>query len=374
MQSPTTIDLSRGDVDGKNAEQLAKALQNDTTLVELDLRRNIGGIYVAIGAEIEIRNNKSLTTLQLDGNDIGDKRVYPIANRLQNNKTLRKLSLRYNEICHKGAFRLAAVLRNNTTLINPDLFGNHIEDKGMKYFAGALKNNMTLIKFDLGYNAIRDEGAYRLFFVQTLRTLNLKGNQISKIGSLHLAFGFHDNTTLMKLNLRKNMDAYLTVIGEIIQLRIDKAITDLNLSTENIGGEETLKTLYLSYIRIGDSGIQHIANAIQYNNTLNKLELLDNNIGHHGARYLTDALIHNTVVLPCHLTIFQTVTVLNLKENRIEYAGLHSLVRAVQINTTVRTTDLIDNQINDQDKTLVRLRLGGRDIMHCIGKEFDMTY
>ncbi|CAF3568088.1 unnamed protein product [Rotaria socialis] len=208
------------------------------TLVELDLRRNIGGIYVAIGAEIEIRNNKSLTTLQLDGNDIGDKRVYPIANRLQNNKTLRKLSLRYNEICHKGAFRLAAVLRNNTTLINPDLFGNHIEDKGMKYFAGALKNNMTLIKFDLGYNAIRDEGAYRLFFVQTLRTLNLKGNQISKIGSLHLAFGFHDNTTLMKLNLRKNMDAYLTVIGEIIQLRIDKAITDLNLSTENIGGEE----------------------------------------------------------------------------------------------------------------------------------------
>ncbi|CAM4854659.1 unnamed protein product [Rotaria socialis] len=319
------------------------------TLVELDLRRNIGGIYVAIGAEIEIRNNKSLTTLQLDGNDIGDKRVYPIANRLQNNKTLRKLSLRYNEICHKGAFRLAAVLRNNTTLINPDLFGNHIEDKGMKYFAGALKNNMTLIKFDLGYNAIRDEGAYRLFFVQTLRTLNLKGNQISKIGSLHLAFGFHDNTTLMKLNLRKNMDAYLTVIGEIIQLRIDKAITDLNLSTENIGGEETLKTLYLSYIRIGDSGIQHIANAIQYNNTLNKLELLDNNIGHHGARYLTDALIHNTVVLPCHLTIFQTVTVLNLKENRIEYAGLHSLVRAVQINTTLRTTDLIDNQINDQD-------------------------
>ncbi|CAF3710116.1 unnamed protein product [Rotaria socialis] len=238
MQSPTTIDLSRGDVDDKNAEYLAKALQNDTTLVELDLRRNIGRIYVAIGAEIEIRNNKSLTTLQLDGNDIGDKRVYPIANRLQNNKTLRKLSLRYNEICHKGAFRLAAVLRNNTTLINPDLFGNHIEDKGMKYFAGALKNNMTLIKFDLGYNAIRDEGAYRLFFVQTLKTLNLKGNQISKIGSLHLAFGFHDNTTLMKLNLRKNMDAYLTVIGEIIQLRIDKAITDLNLSTENIGGEE----------------------------------------------------------------------------------------------------------------------------------------
>ncbi|CAF2158171.1 unnamed protein product, partial [Rotaria magnacalcarata] len=65
-----------------------------------------------------------LTTLQLDGNDIGDKPVYPIANGLQNNKTLRKLSLRYNEIGPKGAFRVAAVLRNNTvfnidSVINP---------------------------------------------------------------------------------------------------------------------------------------------------------------------------------------------------------------------------------------------------------------
>ncbi|CAF2132114.1 unnamed protein product, partial [Rotaria magnacalcarata] len=90
----------------------------------------------------------NLTTLQLDGNDIGDKPVYPIANGLQNNKTLRKLSLRYNEIGPKGAFRVAAVLRNNTTLINPDLFGNHIEDKGMKYFAEALKNNMVSHIYD----------------------------------------------------------------------------------------------------------------------------------------------------------------------------------------------------------------------------------
>ncbi|CAF4385178.1 unnamed protein product, partial [Rotaria magnacalcarata] len=55
-------------------------------------------------------------------------------------------------------------------------------------------------------------------------------------------------------------------------------MTHLDLSNENIGDDEVehlarelrnnkiLKTLYLSYIRIGDIGIQHIANAIQYNN------------------------------------------------------------------------------------------------------------
>ncbi|CAF1072799.1 unnamed protein product [Rotaria magnacalcarata] len=88
MQLSTTIDFSRGDVDEKNGEYLANALQNNTalrplslrgenqigdtgaehlanvlrektTLVELDLRRNIGGLCVTIGAEIEIRNNKS---------------------------------------------------------------------------------------------------------------------------------------------------------------------------------------------------------------------------------------------------------------------------------------------------------------------------
>ncbi|CAF3600126.1 unnamed protein product [Rotaria sp. Silwood1] len=57
---------------------------------------------------------KSLTTLQLDGNDIGDKGAYHIADGLKTNQTLRKLSLRYNEIGYKGAFRLADVLRNNT--------------------------------------------------------------------------------------------------------------------------------------------------------------------------------------------------------------------------------------------------------------------
>jgi len=106
--------------------------------------------------------NKSLRTLDLKYNDIGNEGVDAIARAIANGSSeLRVLNLSYNEsMTIYGWKSIAAALSESkgSSLEELYLIGNNIGNTGAIIFAKALANNSTLKTLGLAENAITEEG------------------------------------------------------------------------------------------------------------------------------------------------------------------------------------------------------------------------
>ncbi|CAF1112619.1 unnamed protein product [Adineta steineri] len=93
------------------------ALQNNKTLIQLDLSRNqikdIGACHLSIGLQL----NQTLTILDLSHNQIGDTGISELSVGLKSNKILTTLDLSDNQIKNEGARFLSAILKLNTVNI-----------------------------------------------------------------------------------------------------------------------------------------------------------------------------------------------------------------------------------------------------------------
>ena len=129
---------------------------------------------------------------------------------------LKGLILSHNSISNDGV-RILAVAMNSSTLTSVDLEDNDISDVGATYLAQMLAENTTLLCLSLSQNQIGDAGmkllANALAHRNTcLQYLNLSANtEISdeSIGSITAMM--EDNRSLVKLDLRHN---HLTKGGE----------------------------------------------------------------------------------------------------------------------------------------------------------------
>ncbi|CAF3971783.1 unnamed protein product, partial [Adineta steineri] len=138
---------------------------------------------------------------------------------------------------------------------------------------------------------------------------------------------------------------------------------------------------------LSDLGVLHIVNALQQNKTLNTLVLGYNQFGPQGAHYLANDLKRNTVSSSHNLYIFRslslqgvqhlanaletnnTLITLALNDNEIGDLGAQYLANILEQNTTLSSLDLSSNEIGDdgiahlanalkQNKTLTTLFLG----------------
>ncbi|CAF1018138.1 unnamed protein product [Adineta steineri] len=158
------------------------ALQNNKTLIQLDLSRNqikdIGACHLSIGLQL----NQTLTILDLSHNQIGDTGISELSVGLKSNKILTTLDLSDNQIKNEGARFLSAILKLNTALTTLNLSENDIKNKGATCLSTALQLNQTLLSLNLSNNRIGDQGGRRLCNVlksnQTLTKLDLTSNII----------------------------------------------------------------------------------------------------------------------------------------------------------------------------------------------------
>ncbi|CAM4793083.1 unnamed protein product [Rotaria magnacalcarata] len=110
----TTLNLERNNIGAEGAQHLAQALHNNTALTILNLQfNNIDDEAVRHLAQ-ELHKHTTLTTLNLGGNDIGAEGAQHLAEALHSNTTLRALGLEWNNIGAEGAQHLAQALHNNT--------------------------------------------------------------------------------------------------------------------------------------------------------------------------------------------------------------------------------------------------------------------
>ena len=152
------LDLQGNGIGAPGATKVARALRENRTLTELDLGSNkigegkqgrgFGGAWESAellrrgwgGAAGGWRHEGTVRTWR----DSGDEGATRLAEALRVNCTLRTLTLQFNNIGERGARAVARALESNATLTALCLYGNRVRDAGATALAEALRVNKTL--------------------------------------------------------------------------------------------------------------------------------------------------------------------------------------------------------------------------------------
>lgn len=92
----------------------------------------------------KLKSNKTMTLLNLSGNNLSCDEIEDLMIALQQNKKLETLFLRTNEINAEGCKIIANMLIHNTTLKELDIGNNFIHREGAQFLSKALTINSTL--------------------------------------------------------------------------------------------------------------------------------------------------------------------------------------------------------------------------------------
>ncbi|NKB46444.1 MAG: hypothetical protein GKR77_01490 [Legionellales bacterium] len=256
---------------------------------------------------------------------IDDAKVILIANKLKTNKdkTQQIAFFEGNQISGVG---LAAILRaineneNENSQVYAILFArNKITSGGTSEIAEAFKENTKVKYLDISSNRIEDEHLGIIFYTgNQLKSLVISNNQISGVGSATI---LRAGNQLEYLNLSNNR------IGD----------TGLDQIADELIGNTVLKMLYLAGNQISGVGSKSI---LRVGNQLEYLDLSNNRIGDTGLDQIADGLRENTVL-----------KTLDLKGNQISVVGLLIILRAINENenSQVHTILFAGNNITNQD-------------------------
>ncbi|CAF3348954.1 unnamed protein product [Rotaria sp. Silwood2] len=224
-------------------------------------------------------------------------RLYTTPTELTNSNQ----TIRYEIMSTDGIHRFTHRSINKTiddcteeTLKSLNLRSNQIGNQGAQYLATGLRSNKTLKTLDLYKNRIGDEGAQAL------------------------ADALITNTTCNSLNLDSNLTTYCVTVGAAVKIRSNQTLS-----------------LYKHPIKERD--IQYLANALRNSMTLTTLDLYKNGLGDNGAKYLADVLEHNTTLIQLHV-----------RWNQIGEVGAHYLANALRNNKQLISLDLWRNEIQDK--------------------------
>ena len=283
-QSMTELDFNSNEFGDRGATALAEMLKENGTLQQLDVSGNFIGQEGATALAEMLKENRTLQQLDVSDNSIGQGGATALAEMLKENRTLQQLDVSYNSIGQGGAIPLAQTLKQNGTLQQLDVSGNFIGQEGATALAEMLKENRTLQRLNVSDNSIGQGGATALAEILkenvTLQQLNVSHNSIGQGGATALAEILKENVTLQQLNVSYNSigQGGATALAEILK--------------ENV----TLQQLNVSYNSIGQGGATALAEMLKKNRSLKSLLLYDYSIGEEGTTILVESLKYNTTL------------------------------------------------------------------------------
>ena len=362
------------------AVSLARTLQVNQTLVQIDLANKLTsavGVRQLVDALME---NSTLRDLSLVGNMLEDDSAEILAEYLKANKSLVCLNLGANVITDHGAIFLTESLRRNTSLEFLVLAGNlRFGNPGVLSLCETLKINSTLAKLDLSGSSPDDVGIKSLLKTvrdrTTLTSLNLSDmKMITKKSIRSIAEFLRVDSSLISLGFKGNK---VNVGGALLiaeSLKVNKTLKHLELSRNNIRApgahvlSEALKVntilvlLDLSQNALGARGAQLLSDGLGVNSVLTRLDLSVNGIGPKGTQSIAEALKTN-----------KGLTVLDLSNNAIEDSGAKSLCQALKENKTLINLSIAENGIQSSgarafaevrrtSSKLLHLNIGGNNI------------
>ncbi|KAM4706507.1 NACHT, LRR and PYD domains-containing protein 3-like [Discoglossus pictus] len=259
-----------------------------------------------------ITRKKSLTTLDLSGNKLGDSGVKRLCDGLKHpDCALRELRLEECDLTSSCCEDLQDVITTNRSLITLDLSDNKLGDSGVKQLCDGLRHpdcalkelrldrcNLTLSCCVDLYNVITTN--------RSLITLDLSRNKLGDSGVKRLCDGLrHPDCALKELRLYR---CYLTSsCCEDLQdvITTNRSLITLDLSGNQLGvsgvkrlcdglrhPDCALKELRLRRCYLTSSCCEDLQDVITTNRSLTTLDLSDNKLGDSGVKRLCDGLRH----------------------------------------------------------------------------------
>ncbi|XP_040608481.1 leucine-rich repeat-containing protein 71 isoform X4 [Mesocricetus auratus] len=137
--------------------------------------------------------SSTLRKVSLEGNPLPEQSYYKLMGL---DSTIAHLSLRNNNINDYGAQLLGQALstlqNSNRTLVSLNLGFNHIGDEGAGYIADGLRLNRSLLWLSLAHNRIQDKGALKL--AEVLRPFELTHKEVVERRRLLLEKGSQERS------------------------------------------------------------------------------------------------------------------------------------------------------------------------------------
>ena len=274
--------------------------------------------------------NRTLTTLDLSKNSIGDRGARMVAEGLANNQVLIACLLTDNTIGVDGGIGLAEAMVVNKTLQRLDLRRNRVDFSGTSAFADALKVNSTLLYLNLDSNEMMCSGAQDLADALKVNTslteLHLSDNAIADRGASALGQGLSKNTSLMRLDLSHN------IFGPAGTQMFVKALIDSPCRLQKLNMAEN---------GADADSMAPFARLLRDNMYLIELNLGGNSIGDDGVQTLLTAMSGKEV-----LRANRKLKKLDLGRNGITDVGGKLLFHVIQINGQLNDICLVGNKIN----------------------------
>ena len=262
---------------------------------------NIGPEEVKVIAPL-IEENPHLTTIDLSNNKIGDDGAIALAQAITKCPNLQVLNLKKCNIGPKGLKAIATALKGKTTLeeLNLSEWGYAFDctpefvNEFFKILAKALKDCHNLKRLTLcNIKAHLDDNMIPIFQAlhdkRHLIEFNIQCGIFSEIVNIdaenELVTFIKTTKSLEKLNIGNHRLNAETVVAIIKHLKIHSQLKYFNISRCPMGDIEftkvinelneikTLEILDLSYSTIGSGGAGAIANMLETNTSIKKLNL-----------------------------------------------------------------------------------------------------
>ncbi|KAG8348865.1 putative Leucine Rich repeat [Trypanosoma vivax] len=270
------LDISHNKIGDAGAVAVAELLRRNETILHLNLAQNgitdVGGIALASAFIPNVSPNgqpgqwnRTLFTLVLAGNELGDATLLALSKAAACHRDLSRVDLSWNKIGPLGTKCLLRSMQRNP-LCTYNLVANMIGDEGTEHLCEALQR----------------------YGNKTLTTLNLYRNDVSYRGCKAVGRLIENNEFILDLGLHSNT----------IGLRGMQELRHHLTSAPN-----RLRSINLNNCMLGDDGAQEVATIIEADlPTLERLSIADNNITDVGGVAIVKSLMVNNFLISVSCT------------------------------------------------------------------------
>ncbi|CAF0831592.1 unnamed protein product [Brachionus calyciflorus] len=203
----TKLDLSGNEIGAYGLKHLSVLLEENISITELSLSRNyVGSNGVKFLVDI-FKKNRYLKIVDISSNDFNDDDGVLLVESLEDN-SMTHLNLSHNKFAERSGISIGKWLADNGNLLELNLSWNHFRKKGAVAICKGIWDNNHLKKINLAWNGFGNEGAEMLGKALAhnviLEELDLRCNRIGPAAFASLATCFRDNNSLKKLIIGKN--------------------------------------------------------------------------------------------------------------------------------------------------------------------------
>ena len=251
----------------------------------------------------------NIKSIVLSSNNIGDMSCCWISQAIMQNSNIRELDLSYNEITSAGCSYLAYMLAHSglTSLV---LNGNQVGVLGARALAQALCVNQQVSVLGLCGNGLHDEGAIEICKAveghSSMRALLLEDNNLQERGLAAIGHAYRRNPRIGMMEISWNsvstfaMSSISCSLDNVLYLYLDHCdLRDQHITilARSLRTNTSVKDLFLEQNSIGYQGAMALAETLQVNRTLEGVLLDRNPLTEQGAHVLLEAVKRHNCTL-----------------------------------------------------------------------------